>query len=402
VRIALLARGFAGWGGGIDFFRIVCGSLFSIAERNGIKFSLVLPGDGPFCRLAAIQIMLDDIWRLRIPRLNWRRGLPDRETVSRSFANVMPVSVQTVNVDSGRWALSRTLKRLGADVVLPVLRSLGRSFPIPWVGYLWDFQHRYFPEFFSKHEIRQRDAEFGRMLAEAKSVITNARSVRADMDRFYPAATARIVSLPFAAAADPDWLPARPDLLERHSLQEPYFLVSNQFWRHKDHRTAIDAFRIVVARNPSISLVCTGSTRDHRDPGYFARLTTSINAAGLSNSVRILGHIPKREQIEIMKYAQAVVQPTLFEGGPGGGAAYDAVSLGVPVIASDIPVNQEIDDPLVTFFRTGDPEDLARRMKTALATQKKIPDAAQLMAAGTRRREQCGTALLDAIRHAMV
>jgi glycosyltransferase involved in cell wall biosynthesis len=52
-----------------------------------------------------------------------------------------------------------------------------------------------------------------------------------------------------------------------------------------------------------------------------------------------------------MRRAIAVVQPTLFEGGPGGGSAYDSVALGLPLILSDISVNKEvISDHSVTYF----------------------------------------------------
>ena len=53
-----------------------------------------------------------------------------------------------------------------------------------------------------------------------------------------------------------------------------------------------------------------------------------------------------------------MLQPTLFEGNPGGGIAYNAISLGVPIILSDIPVNLELKSPLAFFFRMKDPESL--------------------------------------------
>jgi hypothetical protein len=59
------------------------------------------------------------------------------------------------------------------------------------------------------------------------------------------------------------------------------------------------------------------------------------------------GVIPKRHQVELVKGATALIQPTLFEGGPGG--------LSVPlhdtlVLDSDIPVNREIRSDDVLFF----------------------------------------------------
>lgn len=85
---------------------------------------------------------------------------------------------------------------------------------------------------------------------------------------------------------------------------------------------------------------------------------------GIDQKVRILGLIPKVDQIALMRGSLALIQPTLFEGGPGGGAVYDAVGLGVPCIVSDIDVNREIDEDAVCFFKTGDADDLFMAMNT--------------------------------------
>jgi glycosyltransferase involved in cell wall biosynthesis len=117
----------------------------------------------------------------------------------------------------------------------------------------------------------------------------------------------------------------------------------------------------------------------------------------LDQRVRILGMIPKRDQIEIMKRACAVLQPTRFEGGPGGGAVYDSLSIGVPAIVSDLPVNREIEDETVEFFPAGDAAALAGRMEARLALpQRRIPWE-DLVRLGRRRRAACGEVLWRAI-----
>ena len=87
-----------------------------------------------------------------------------------------------------------------------------------------------------------------------------------------------------------------------------------------------------------------------------------VSELGVSEHIRILGHIPKLDQVALIKSAEAVIQPTLFEGGPGGGAAFDAISLGTPVIASDISVNLEMDCGEVSFFSAGNQDGLCRAM----------------------------------------
>ena len=64
-----------------------------------------------------------------------------------------------------------------------------------------------------------------------------------------------------------------------------------------------------------------------------------------------------------MKGATAVIQTTLFEGGPGGGSVWDAISLGIPVVLSDISTNKEVIYSRAHFFKAQDEYDLCQKMK---------------------------------------
>jgi glycosyltransferase involved in cell wall biosynthesis len=92
-----------------------------------------------------------------------------------------------------------------------------------------------------------------------------------------------------------------------------------------------------------------------------------------------------------------VVQPTLFEGGPGGGALYDGVSTATPVILSDIDVNREADLGVIEFFRAGSAEDLAQKMLALLRNppQRLSPEATLSML--RQRQRQMGETLLQVI-----
>jgi glycosyltransferase involved in cell wall biosynthesis len=68
-----------------------------------------------------------------------------------------------------------------------------------------------------------------------------------------------------------------------------------------------------------------------------------------------------------MYNAKAILQPTLFEGGPGGGAVYEALGMGIPVVLSDISVNKEIENPLILFFESLNAVDLANKMIEVLS-----------------------------------
>ena len=123
----------------------------------------------------------------------------------------------------------------------------------------------------------------------------------------------------------------------------------------------------------------------------------------VSDVVRFLDYIPKDDQLELMKASVAVIQPTLFEGGPGGGSIYDAISLGVRAIASDIPINYELplDPARVVLFKKRDPADLVEKMEIFLNTPYDPPSTEDLYQQSQRYTAKLSTRLYEAIDYAM-
>lgn len=397
MRVAVLAHGFASWGGGTHFLRIVVDALSAVASQRDLQIFVLNPGYGPLSALRASSRLFKGFCAGGSSRTSWGQIYAARENVRLEF-NELAGQVSVVPLDYGDYALKRVLRKLDIDVALPSIAPLTSDFPVPWVGYLYDFQHKHLTHLFSDAQRASRDADFAKMLGQARALIVNAQAVKRDAERFFPDHKSEIFVLPFAAAPRQDWFDDAADVLDKYSLNTPYFIISNQFWLHKDHATAFEAFRLVADEFPEVSLVCTGNTHDPRHPLYFAELTKKLSPEAVSRRVRILGMIKKRDQIELMKHALSVLQPTLFEGGPGGGSAYDAISLGVRVIASDIEVNKELEgEPHVDFFETGNPVDLAARMRKVCCERPRRPDVTQLVEAGKRRTLRGGLALLGAI-----
>ena len=319
------------------------------------------------------------------------------DSLRETFLKYDPDYIEIHHIDIGRRALSRIARDLKLEVLLPAANSLGADFSIPWLAYAYDFQHKHFAEYFTAQSLRARDNHFARLMTEARAVITNSRAAANDIATYVPQATARVFILPFAPALRVDWLNDQPDILSQYQVTQPFFIISNQFWLHKNHATAFEAFRLVAATTSDVTLVCTGLTSDMRDPAYFPRLLDFLKTHELEDRVQILGLIPKRDQVELMKRAVAVIQPTLFEGGPGGGSVYDAVSLGVPAIVSDIPVNRELPDANIAFFPPRNAFILSELMKTQLSVPRKESSRSDLVSAGQRYRANCGIVLWQAI-----
>lgn len=377
--IGIYAKDFAEWAGGLDILRFVTAAL----------------ADGKNGRAADLRILVP-LEQCQSPAQPHYAFTP--EDICDFFRDLndvaKPVFYEKDDFDN-------TIDQNRIDVLIPVHTLPIPPLRVPWVGYVYDFQHRYIPEHYTHEEQCRRDALFAGVLNGTRAVIVNSRSVLEDVDRFFPKRTARIFALPFCPVAQPDWVCAAPQRLTHYGLPTRFFAVCNQFWIHKEHRTVFKAYAQIKdeARERGVGLVCTGRMEDRRfiPPEYIASLQEELRSLGISGDTHLLGHIPKRDQIEIVKSSEALIQPTLFEGGPGGGAVYDAISLGVPCVLSDIPVNRESQGDNLVYFTPKCAEELAERMHDILNNPPARPSAAQLMQTQRCRMARLNQCLLEAI-----
>ena len=268
--------------------------------------------------------------------------------------------------------MEKCLRAHDIDILFPVGECpLPEKFSLPWIGYLPDFQHKYLTDLFSKEEINKRNSLFGKMLRKARFVVVNAKAVESDIRKFYPAAKTDIIVLPFKPWQKPD---IKDILLSKYKKKKKYLIVSSQFWQHKSHATVFDALELLYSRGiTDVHVVCTGKLEDYRNPEYISNLRDHIGSLMCRNNIHLLGYIPKDDQLKIMSGATGLVQPSLFEGGPGAGGVIHAIGLGLPCFVSDIDVNKEIVGyDKVYFFEKGNAHSLADLLESHIS-EKRIP-----------------------------
>jgi len=398
VNVGLLGCGLTGWQGGIDFLRLLANSFTAVSTTRRLRVTLIIPkfaSRSPVKRLVRrVPGRVNRLIRRVLGRPAITEGLRDLNDIF--YEQDADITVAHV----GDWdQLPRVCCEAGVDVLIPAIGSLGKDFPVPWVGWVIDFQHKYLSNIFSDHERHERDAGFHDLLTAAPAVIVNSEFTAADIRRFHPEAKASVFLMPFAPAACPEWLEDEPSLLRRYRAKGRYFIICNQFWIHKNHALAFKAFEAISTDYPDVNLICTGAAYDYRSETHFSELQRFLKQRGLASRVRCLGVIPKRHQVELVKGATALIQPSLFEGGPGGLSVYDAVALDTLVLASDIQVNREIRSDDVLFFDPHDPSSLAARMRVCLLKDPRLrQDASMLLSRGLRKRRECGDALVAALK----
>lgn len=275
--------------------------------------------------------------------------------------------------------LENLLRKHKIDIVLPLFSTEINLTGIPYIGYIPDVQHKHLQEYFSMREIKEKDKRNAVILNRYKFVFANSISVKKDFEKFYAPFSAKIIVLPFMPIASKEHLVKdnKKYVKSKYNLPSKYFLISNQFWMHKNHLLAFEAFnQLFNIGYKDIYLVCTGKMEDYRNTKYVQNLLQKLRQLNCVDNILLLGLIPKKDQLCIMRNSLALIQPTQFEGGPGGGAVYDAISMGVPCIVSDIAVNKEIPrSERIYFFDVNSKEDLVKKMRIIIQKKhRKIPN----------------------------
>lgn len=383
------------WDGGIDFLCYLVKGLSSVSENYNLKFYLILPYDNITALKAITLSLINKIKKGGEIKLG---GKNVNDKIREAFKNY-EIPVEIVYYNYLQYDVERKLQKISADIIFPVIKRFESK--VPYVSYIPDIQHKHLPHFFSEEEIKFRDKRFSVLLKTSKAVIVNALSVKRDIEKFYGNAE-NVFNLPFCPPGPfKEWDPAETSaLLRKINPPQKYFVISNQFWKHKDHITAFKAFHILSqkAEFSAVKLFCTGLLEDTRFPEYIEEIKQFISLNHLEEKIILLGYIRKEEQMALMDGAIALIQPTLFEGGPGGGAVYNAVSIGTRCIVSDIDVNQEIENPLVKFFKAKSPDDLALKMEQGLYEDYQKPSKEILIQQGETRMKELGAVLVSVFK----
>ena len=377
-RVGIFGASMLEWGGGVDLLKNIINALHYDPESYELFLFIPVPGDDIKSKLKrAAQ---------RVLRRHVFRGID--ETVVSNMKEEYPFLQVTYFVNSPEGLIQK-VNDTGIELLFPCAYSLSSAMPVPWVGYLPDFQHKYLPEFFTKEEIEHRDVTIGKRVNDGDALIVTSETAKEDIHKYYPECTKDIYVIPFSPAPRQSWLDAEGSVLGKYSFPAgmKFFLISNQFWIHKDHPCAFRALAELhkIPGYEDIHIICTGATEDYRNPNYLNELNELNETLGVKDNVHFLGYIPKIDQIRLMKECIAVIQPTLYEGSPGGGEIEDAVSLGKRSIVSDIPVNLEIDEDTVTFFKSGSVIDLKNEMKAIIDTTYETPSNKALITLGQER-----------------
>jgi glycosyltransferase involved in cell wall biosynthesis len=342
------------WMGGVIYIQnlIKAISTLPIEERTKLKIFLIVTPETPEHFYHDLISLFDGYFKADFLSKN----ILNR--IRRGGAKLFPGLQKKMVSNSQISYIGKTI-----DFFYPVVsnREIVWDYPSNWAAWIPDFQHKYLPDFFPKLEIYRRDKLFKRMASHANYIVFSSQNALNDFKIFYPDASAKPLVLKFHTTIERSWLDINPETIrKKYNLPEKFFLVSNQFWKHKNHKIIIEALHILKKDSIKPTVVCTGELNDNRNPGLTEELLYLIKRDKLESQFCLLGLIPRFDQIQLMRCSLAVIQPSLFEG--WSTVVEDARALNKDIILSDIPVHVEQNHPKSIFFSKNSPSELADKI----------------------------------------
>ncbi|MCC6483660.1 MAG: glycosyltransferase family 4 protein [Armatimonadetes bacterium] len=279
--------------------------------------------------------------------------------------------VQVIETSAGRLPDAaarlvqvRSMLKHRIDVLFGSLSRLPWS-PVPWIGWIPDFQHVRLPEHFSPAQRSQRDRIFRRVIQRSSRMIFSSQDAFGDFTQFAPGFTDKGHVVPFVSLFPEAFYEPDPEqTVCKFNIQRPFALTPNQWWAHKNHETLIRAAGILRQRGVACQFVLTGALSDVRASGHISHLLQLMAELNVQDRFVLLGLLPRAEQVQLQRAADIIVQPSLFEG--WSTVVEDAKTLGKTMVVSDIAVHREQQPPGSLFFEPADAVDLADKIQHAL------------------------------------
>ena len=122
----------------------------------------------------------------------------------------------------------------------------------------------------------------------------------------------------------------------------------------KGTRVFVEAVPKVIENDTNVRFLIAG------DGDLRSALEEQVKDLGIEDKITFLGLVPEDKKIEVYSSFDVFVFPSLAEG--FGIVLIEAMALGLPCVASDLPVLKEVGGSAVKFFRVGDYEDMARKI----------------------------------------
>ena len=151
-------------------------------------------------------------------------------------------------------------------------------------------------------------------------------------------------------------------------VENGYLFFPAKFWPHKNHKRALQGFKLFLDNHPQkqIKLVCSGI--DSQEKGDLQAL---VDGLGLQEHVVSIGLVDEDALAALYKYCWAVFFPSMYEG--FGIPVIEGFRFEKPVLCSNVTSIPEVGGDAACYFDPTNVEDIARAISELADTPGSIP-----------------------------
>ena len=201
---------------------------------------------------------------------------------------------------------------------------------------------------------------FRHAVTKALKIIVPSNFVKKELVRFYRVNPAKIIVTYEGFDAKISGGESPEKVLGRYNLRAPFFIYAGNAYPHKNLERLVEAILQLNQKRDEKVLLAIASARSI----FTERLEKMIKKLGAGSYVRLLGFIPDADLGILYQYSLGFTFPSLSEG--FGLPGLEAISCGTLLLASDIPVFEEVYKTNAVYFNPYDFTSIEKAMQEVL------------------------------------
>jgi len=283
---------------------------------------------------------------------------PYLHTIERPYPSVYKNFIKSFLTQKNTF-VDGLINQYKLDTVFPLhdypVKTKSKAKLISWYA---DLQQMHYPNFFSYSKRLERLLRVKFILKNTKDLVVSSYDVKSDFYRFFDIPDhVKFHVYHFVSIVDTFPTDTKTAVCNEFSLPNNYYVICNQFHKHKNHKVAFKAVARLKELGKTVNLVLTGKLPDDSNSEYVKELKSILQENKLEDQIIFLGVLSRGKQLAIMQHADAILQPSLFEG--WSTVIEDAISLQKPVICANLSVNVEQLKEKGTYFSAHNHKELS-------------------------------------------
>ncbi|MFA5993816.1 MAG: glycosyltransferase family 1 protein [Parcubacteria group bacterium] len=266
------------------------------------------------------------------------------------------------------WVLPQYLRKNPVDILqVQYITPFFVPKKIKIVTIVHDVSFKVYPELIGKLDLFFLSALMPLTLRRADKIIGVSRFTTQEIIKYYHTDPRKLAWI-HNAVGDNFQTPITHAQMEavrkKYNLPQKFILYIGTLQPRKNLPALIEAYiQIPIAKREGLKLVLAGG----KGYNFDREIETDIKSYSLDGHVLLPGYIAEEDKPALFALAHVFCFPSLYEG--FGIPILEAMTLGVPALASHIPPHVEVAGEAITFFDTTSPADFASKLVAVVADE---------------------------------